>query len=210
MICCRSLGEDTFLICMVQCSSFCHFAGIVHFSRLATVLLLHAPAEVRGACSGSSESRILVKNHGGSFRPARAEQDKGDPTNRKYVCLLVVAVVSCLITPSLELSTEAATAQQQLFVKLCLLRRPRTAHFVCVHMWAVVPVDLRSRNKHIQILEVAINWILRRGQTTIRTNSHLLGVSKATAQPRCALQQQQQQQQQYNSSVRIVCVCSVH
>ena len=84
--------------CILLCKKWPFFPGIVHFSRSAaglfssfllrgmegarvyTTAQTRAPAEVRGACSGPSKSRILAYDYGESFRPARAKQDNGDPT----------------------------------------------------------------------------------------------------------------------------------
>ena len=77
-------------------------------ARVYTTSQMRAPAEVRGACSRPPKSQILANIYGESFRPTRAEQDIGDPTILKIYGLLLAAAVSCLITPFLELSTEAS------------------------------------------------------------------------------------------------------
>ena len=52
---------------------------------------------------------------------------------------------------------------------------------MCVRMWAVISVDLGSRNERIkEIKNDAISWMLNRGQGD-DTKPHFLGVSKVTA-----------------------------
>lgn len=63
-------------------------AGLLSRSRLRgtpgargyTTALKRASAEVRGVCSELSKSRILTKNHGEPFRPAKAKQEIENPT----------------------------------------------------------------------------------------------------------------------------------
>ena len=73
----------------------CLAAGLLSHSRLRgtkearvyTTAQVRAPTEVRGACSGPPQSRILANNFGESFQPARAKQENGDPTILKiFVC----------------------------------------------------------------------------------------------------------------------------
>ena len=88
--------------------------------------------------------------------------------------------VSCLITPLLGLSTEAATAQRQSAVihqALPFLTATDSAFLLCVRVWAVIPIGLGSRNEHMYNLEkYAFRWMLRRGRTPIRMNSHFFGI----------------------------------
>ena len=111
---------------VLLCTKLTFFKRYFYFSTPAAGLLPHsrphgaqgvrvcntahtrAPAEIRGGRSGASKWRILANNYGESFRPARAKQDDGTPTILKiFVCcwLLAACAVSCLIPPSLELST---------------------------------------------------------------------------------------------------------
>ena len=45
-------------------------------ARVYTTAQMRAPAEFRGACSGSLKSRILANNYGESLRPATVEPSK--------------------------------------------------------------------------------------------------------------------------------------
>ena len=47
--------------------------------RVYITALVWVPTGLRGACSGSSKSRILADNPGEPFRPTRAKQDDGNP-----------------------------------------------------------------------------------------------------------------------------------
>ena len=51
--------------------------------------------------------------------------------NVKDVSLMLSDLVSCVNTPSLKLSTVAATARQHAFIKFPFLLRARIAHFLC-------------------------------------------------------------------------------
>ena len=64
------------------------------------------------------------------------------------IVLSTDAVLSCLIAPTLGLSTEADTVQQQWLRKPSLLLRPRTTYFSCARVWAVISVDLGRREEH--------------------------------------------------------------
>ena len=85
------------------------FAGLLSRSRLSgtqggrvyTTVHMRAPAEVRGACSRPSKSRILASNYGEAFRSTEAKQENGSPTTLKILlcCWLLAAAVPCLITP---------------------------------------------------------------------------------------------------------------
>ena len=83
-------------------------------------VLCFCPAEVRGACSEPWKSRFLANDYPGG--PARAKQYSGYLAIFKVLsyCYLLHSV-SCVITPSVELSKEAATAQLESFFKPCVL-----------------------------------------------------------------------------------------
>lgn len=90
--------------------------------------------------------------------------------------------MSCLITPL------SSSLQRQQWHSNC--RSSNSLHFgtvtdiaSCVfeRMWAVIPVNRGCRNEDIHNLEkVATTWILRRGRTTISTNSNFLRISNET------------------------------
>ena len=54
-------------------------AGVIP-ARLCTTSQVWVPTGLRGACPGSSKSRIVERDHGEAFRHARAKQDDGNPT----------------------------------------------------------------------------------------------------------------------------------
>ena len=90
----------------------------------------------------------------------------------------------------------------------------------CVRIYAMLSVDLNSRNEHI-MSRGANDWMPPRGQDDI--NPNFFGISKETVQPRYTLQQQQRysstsitapalQTLAYVTATVLLCscVCSVH
>ena len=144
---------------------------------------MRASAEVRGACSWPPKSRMLANNYGEPFPPARAKPDNGNPTTSKdfppAAVLLAAAVGSRPITPPLELSTTRQprnSGSRSPSSSFCCDGHGRRSFFsVCVRMWAVIHVDLGSRNERIHNLKKGEIGCCAGGQDR---NSYLIRVHK--------------------------------
>ena len=144
------------------------------------------PAEVRGACYGPSNSRILASNYGEPFRPAKSLAGKWKPQRTEdFTLLLAVGCSCCYCCMSAHAVPRAShhpssSLQRGSHGTAVVAHHPfgmTTDGAFCVCVRALIPVNLGTRNEHTHNLKtVGIGCCAGGRTTTTRISSHFLGV----------------------------------